>query len=137
MDNGPWAGGMYDISNKEIAKTVTQEKWTKGRNYVLDLQAEIKENNIQKFQYKRLEHIRGFFCHLAMLFEICFPYIKGYHLTSAKYLPKRDKEGWKIYKLQWIGYFEGRVETGSYTRSEADSMIDTMNPQENPYPTHM
>ena len=98
----------------------------------MELQVEIKDNHIQKFQYKRLERIRGFFYHLAMVFEIFFPYLKGFHLTLAKHLPKRDEEGWKLSELQWIGYAEERVETESYTRSEVDLMIDAMNPQE-PY----
>ena len=121
---------MYDTYNQQITKTVTQEKWTKGRNYVLELQAEIKNNYVQKFQYKILEQIRGFFYHLAMVFEIFFPYLRGFHLTLAKYLPKRDDEGWKLSELQWIGYIERRVETGAYTRSEEDLTIDAMNPLE-------
>ena len=80
----------------------------------MDLQVEIKENDTQNFQYKRLERIRVFFCHLDMVFEICFPYLTGFHLTFAKHLPKKDDESWKLSDLQWTGYVEDRVETRVY-----------------------
>ena len=31
IDNGPWAGGKYGTANQEITKTVTEEKWLKGK----------------------------------------------------------------------------------------------------------
>ena len=58
-----------------------------------------------------------------MVYEIFFPYLKGFHLTLARHLPQRDDEGWKMSDLEWIGNMENKVERGMYSRLEADSMI--------------
>jgi hypothetical protein len=49
-----------------------------------------------KFPYKRLEQIRGFMCHIAMTYKTITPFLKGFHLTLASYLPQRDLDGWKL-----------------------------------------
>ena len=43
IDNGPWAGGKYGTSNQEITKTVTEEKWKKGKEYIEALISDLKE----------------------------------------------------------------------------------------------
>ena len=123
IDNGPWAGGKYGTGNKEITKTVTEEKWLKGKGYIKELIKDLKENKNRPLEYKRLERIRGFFCHLAMVYEILFPFLKGFHLTLAKHGPQRSEEGWKLSDLEWIGHLENKVDTGKLSREEADEML--------------
>ena len=120
IDNGPWAGGKFGTNNQKITKTVAREKWHKGRNYVMELKEDIRKNPDQLFSYKRLERI-SFFCYLAMVFEIFFPFLKGFHLTLAQHLPQRNEEGWKLSDLEWVGRLEHRVEEGRMSRE--DSML--------------
>ena len=47
IDNGPWAGGVYNACNQEITKTVTQPKRDKGQQYVRDLLDEMTQNPVQ------------------------------------------------------------------------------------------
>ena len=123
LDNGPWAGGLFDTTKGKITKTVTKEKWNKGKKYIRELKEELTIDPKKKLEYKRLERIRGFLCHLAMVYDILFPFLKGFLLTLSQHLPRRDKEGWKINDLQWIGHLEGKVEQGKMTRKEAELML--------------
>ena len=65
----------------------------KARNLIFDLQHDIDMNPQGQLSYKRLERVRGFLCHMAMVYDSIFPYLKGFHLTLANHLPQRDDEG--------------------------------------------
>jgi len=95
LDNGPWAGTVYNTTTSKIQTTVTLLKWQKGRNYINLIEQELMDNPDGTFNFKMLERIRGFLCHLAMTFEILFPYLKCFHLTLCSHLPQRDTAGWK------------------------------------------
>ena len=123
VDEGPWAGGLYATVNHKITKSVPQEKWDKAKRLLAELRLEIGGNKSKKLNYKGLERIRGFLCHMAMVYEIIFPYLKGFHLTLAQHLPQRNEEGWKLTDLEWIGHVESRVEDGRYTRKQGDLLM--------------
>ena len=106
LDNGPWVGTMFDTSNGFISKTVTQAKWDKGKQLIQSLMDDISKDPTCQFEYKRLEQIRGFICHLAMTFDLFFAYLKGFHLTLSQHLPRRSDDGWKLSDLEWIAYVE-------------------------------
>jgi len=110
-DNGAWAGTIYHTSPTTIQTTVSVTKWVKGKSYINFLNNEIKDNPEVMFEYKTLEQIRGFLCHLAMTYEILFPYLKGFHLVLCAHLPKRDEEGWKLTDLEWIAHMQERLES--------------------------
>ena len=123
LDNGPWVGTMFDTENNTISKTVTQAKWNKGKALVQGLVEELNENPNTQFEYKRLEKIRGFLCHLAMTFDIFFAYLKGFHLTLSKHLPKRTDDGWKLTDLEWIAYVEERAESHKLSDAEKERLL--------------
>ena len=104
IDHGPWVGTIYHTSSEKLQKSVTQKKWDKACKYIEELQTSLSQNVDTMLDYKWLEQIRGFFCHLAMTYEILFPFLKGFHLTLASFLPKRDKEGWKMQDSVWSAY---------------------------------
>ena len=133
VDNGPWAGSIFLSSDSKIQKTVSQDKWTKGREYILELVNILAQNPQQELQFKKLEIIRGYLCHLAMTFEIIFPFLKGFHLTLCAHLPKRDEEGWKLSDLQWIGHIENQVEEKQISRVHAQELLQQhFDPNNNP-----
>ena len=96
IDEGPWAGGIYSTHNDKMQKYITLAKWQKAKNYLKELTDEVARNPNGGFSYKLLELIRGFFYHLALVYEIFFPFLKGFHLTLAQHLPKRNEEGWNL-----------------------------------------
>jgi len=106
IDNGPWAGSVFKTSTTRIQKTVTSEKWLKAKGYVKTIRDMIDESKDQSLNYKFLERVRGFLCHLALTYDIIFPYLKGFHLTLCSYLPKRDEAGWKMKDLEWIAHLQ-------------------------------
>lgn len=103
LDPGPWAGALFESTATSVTKSVTVEKWNKGRRLVEALweQLSIKDWAITPIDCKELEVARGFLCHLSMNFEFMVPYLKGFHLTLASHLRKRDKEGWKFSDKTW------------------------------------
>jgi len=124
IDNGPWAGCIYLSSESKIQKTVTKEKWTKGKEYIDDLNNLIHVKKLSTLNFKYLEKIRGYLCHLAMTFDLLFPYLKGFHQTLCSYLPKRNEDGWKIHDLEWLGFLEQEKLSGRMTEAEAEDLIN-------------
>ena len=94
----------------------------------MDLINDLKENKNRPLEYRRLERIRGFFCHLAIVYEIFFPFLKEFHLNLAKHGPQRSEEGWKLSDLEWIEHLENKVEAGRLSREEADEMLHDREP---------
>ena len=124
IDNGPWAGSIFLTSPTTIQKTVTQEKWLKAKNYIYDLVEKTKDNLDFNFEFKYLEKIRGFLCHLGMTYDVLFPFLKGFHLTLCSFLPKRNDQGWKIKDLEWIGFLESSRASGKLSDEEVQSALD-------------
>ena len=124
IGDGPWARGIYNTDHGQIRKTVTKEKWLKGRTFLQELKEEFLKDPSQSFYYKRLERIRGFFCHLAMVFTCFAPYLKGFHLTLAQHLPKCDEQGWKLSDTEWLAYVSGKIEDGMFSRTQGDVLIE-------------
>ena len=130
IDEGPWAGTIYKTSCSEVLLTVTQEKWNKGKGYIVEITKMLNWNphNFEylkdtvlpgiKLNFKYLERVRGFLCHLAMTYPILFPYLKGFHLTLCAHLPGRDKEGWKRTDLEQLGERELLREKGLIDEDE-------------------
>ena len=93
---GAWAGAILATEGGKVSKSVTKEKWSKAKLMIQELLDEITSDPLALLSFKRLEQVRGFLCHLAMTFEIMFPYLKGFHLTLASHLGGRDGSGRKL-----------------------------------------
>ena len=124
IDNGPWAGAIYTATDTLIQKTVSQEKWDKGKSYIDQLNAILNHDKDSLISYKLLEKIRGFLCHLAMTFDLIFPFLKGFHLSLCSHLPNRNEEGWKIKDLEWVGMLEQMREQGKMSDEEVREALD-------------
>lgn len=126
-ERGPWAGTIYSTKDQQISKTVSQAKWDKAKGYV----ALLKEMGQAKegADYKILEKIRGFFCHLAMTFQILFPYLKGLHLTLSSHLKNRNEEGWKIKELEWLGLLHTQVAEGKLSEEDLENLLREEDPK--------
>lgn len=126
VDKGPWAGTVFNTEGGSITMTVTQTKWNKAKAMVSELQSEIGGDRTKLLSYKRLEQIRGFFCHLALTYSILFPYLKGFHLTLSSHLPKRNEEGWKLNDLEYIAFVETQSEKQNLTEEEKQRLLSSL-----------
>ena len=114
--------GGGEASNEKYTKSVT-EKWRKGRGVIQEFMLELNVNPNKPLEFKRMERDRCFLCHMAMIFDQDFPYLKGFHLTLCSHVRRRDEEGWKTQELEWIGHVEKQLKKGKWSREEADEMI--------------
>ena len=132
IDQGPWAGTVYGTTVDEVTVSVTIDKWNKGKAYIQELidftgwdPDMTKLNDISipdvELNFKHLERVRGYLCHLAMTFPILFPYLKGFHLTLCSHLPGRDKEGWKRQDLEKIAESQVLLEKFGIQENETPS----------------
>ena len=97
QSGGAWAGTIFEITSESICKTVSQEKWDKGKRIILGLAESCNDPaNPPSLGHKDLESKRGFLVHLAMTFTNIIPFLKGLHLTIDSWRPLRDDDGWKF-----------------------------------------
>ena len=126
VDNGPWAGTIFTCTCESVGKSVTQAKWDKAKGYIDDIHASIVSSSDPVFDFKHLERVRGFLCHLSMTYTIFAPYLKGFHMILTQHLPKRNTEGWKLTENEWMDYVSHKLHAGSWTQEQYDQhMIDS------------
>jgi hypothetical protein len=98
---GAWTGTIFRIDAGSVAKTVSQEKWNKGRSIIQSLLNELAVCDQPMLDRKALERHTGFLNHLAMTFEDLNPFLKGCYLTLNAWRAGRDQEGWKMNDKSW------------------------------------
>jgi hypothetical protein len=131
---GAWAGAIFSTTDGLITQTVSQEKWTKGKDQIKELIDEFEKSTDPLFSYKRLEQIRGFLCHLSMTFETITPFLKGFHLSLSAHLPSRDDDGWKLPDRAFMAYIHDKQEKGLINEDEARSALNPPDYDDIPIP---
>jgi hypothetical protein len=89
---------------------MSQEKWEKGRAQIQELSEQLKTDPDSAFDYKWLEKIRGFLCHLNMTFQVITRFLKGFRLSLCSHLPPRDDDGWKLPDRAFMAYVHEKQE---------------------------
>ncbi|KAL7558570.1 hypothetical protein ACA910_013096 [Epithemia clementina (nom. ined.)] len=107
---GAWAGSVFKISKLHICKTTTQEKWENGNARLEKYVEAFHEKAYPCFDFKTMRSDVGFFVHQAMTYSCIMPFLKGFFLTMNMCRGKRDKEGWKMSKKEWILQLLGKIE---------------------------
>lgn len=126
--SGPWTGTIFDTRNGEISKTVAEKKWNKAKGYITTLQEILDKDANADLDYKLLEKIRGFMCHLGMTFPIIFPFLKGFHLVLSSHQRHRDEEGWMVTELEWIAMLEDQIDSGKISREDMNDKLHEDHP---------
>jgi hypothetical protein len=113
---------LFFTTDGKISQSITAEKWAKGQNAVKSLLDVIDENE-GIVDYKSLERVRGFLCHLSMTFEVITPFLKGFHLVLAKHLPRRDEDGWNFSEKHYMSYLHQKLADDEVSKTEAELML--------------
>jgi hypothetical protein len=124
VDGGAWAGAIMTTSGGRITKTTSQEKWDKAKNHIRSLLLAYSDKEDPTFDYKFLEQVRGFLCHLSMTFDRITPLLKGLHLTLAAHVPGRDKGGWKLLDNAWTAFVHQRMADGSLSFEDGEAALN-------------
>jgi hypothetical protein len=90
---GAWAGSMVTTDDSGVYVSVSQERWDKTKQILLNME-EILERNNPAFSHKQLLSDRGFLIYVARTYPAMIPYLKGIHLTIEHWRDDRDEEGW-------------------------------------------
>ena len=122
MEAGAWAGTVFRIDPKSISKSVSQEKWDKGRRIILDLKIKCEGDPSGRpmLHRKDLERSTGFLNHLTMTFEDITPFLKGFYLTLNSWRPQRDADDWKMSDKKWKQVLFDRQDRGLVTEAEVE-----------------
>ena len=120
---GAWTGTIFKITNDTITKSVSHEKWEKGRAMVRKLWEAVANqgDNRPLLDRKALERETGFLNHLSMTFEVMVPHLKGFYLTLNSWRQGRDAEDWKVSDKQWQKIILEQYHNGKITAEELDA----------------
>ena len=124
---GAWTGTIFRITKRDITKSVSQEKWQKGKAIIENLSRQISEepDGRPSLNRKELERQTGFLNHLTMTFDDMTPFLKGFYLTLNSWRPKRDANDWKMSDKSWLKYLMGQLENGVITETEFQNEVDS------------
>ena len=126
---GAWTGTIFRVLKNEITKSVSQEKWDKGKVIVSDLSnlISIHPHDRPTLNRKLLERHTGFLNHLTMTFEDMTPFLKGFYLTLNSWRSKRDDHGWRMSDKSWINCLVAKFENGSLSEEEFEKAVNGQN----------
>jgi hypothetical protein len=122
---GAWTGTIFKISSDLITKSVSQEKWDKGREMVerlLSTMLKVKDSR-PLLDRRSLEKETGFLNHLSMTFEVVTPFLKGFYLTLKSWRSQRDEGDQKLSDKRWKHLFVFQFERGEISETELDSEL--------------
>ena len=123
---GAWTGTIFRINRNVITKSVSLEKWNKGKDIIASLSNLIKDHPFERpvLNRKELERHTGFLNHLTMTFDDMTPFLKGFYLTLNSWRPKRDSHDWKMTDKTWMKCLVAQLEKGTITESDFQNMVN-------------
>ena len=104
---GHLSGRNLQLGQERCSRPVTKEMWDKALSLLNEIWDQINDcdkDHMPPLNYKHLEVVRGYMCHMAMTYHIISPFLKRFHLTLCKYFPMRDQQGWKIPDQAYMAY---------------------------------
>ncbi|KAI2511896.1 hypothetical protein MHU86_2412 [Fragilaria crotonensis] len=125
---GAWTGTIFKITKHDITKSVSQEKWMKGKLIIENLYSLIREHPLERplINRKELERQTGFLNHLTMTFDDMTPFLKGFYLTLNSWRGKRDPDDWKMDDKIWMKCLVAQMENGSITEPEFNNEVNSV-----------
>ena len=125
LQAGAWTGTIFRITPTIISKSVSQEKWEKGRGMVSQLLQDLRVGVQGRplIDRKMLEKQTGFLNHMAMTFDVVTPFLKGFYLTLNSWRSQRDEGDWKLSSKRWKRFLFARFERGEISETELDSEL--------------
>lgn len=131
---GAWTGTIFRIGSSHITKSVSQEKWDKGREITGRRLRELKSTTDSRpfLDRRSLEKETGFLNHLSMTFETMIPYLKGLYLTLNSWREGRDENDWKLSAKKWRMILCARAEREGISEEELDFALKEQEDAEAP-----
>jgi hypothetical protein len=131
---GAWTGTVFKVGSSLITKSVSQEKWERGRGIVEALLGIVNasEDGRPQLDRKQLEKETGFMNHLAMTFETISPFLKGLYLTLNSWRNGRDEGDWKVTPKRWKALLFAKLANGKISEEELDVELERVDCGEAP-----
>ena len=123
---GAWTGTVFKVGATLITKSVSQEKWERGRGIVEALARIVGSSADGRplLDRKQLEKETGFMNHLAMTFETISPFLKGLYLTLNSWRNGRDEGDWKVTPKRWKALLFAKLANGKISEEELDAELE-------------
>jgi len=126
---GPWCGAFIAERSGSLWAYVSNEKWSKAKNYISSWLKEIEMCKAHSappaLNFKHLERGRGFLVYLSRTYPSIVPYLKGIHLTLDTWRPGRGKDGWKRTKASIKDEMAAIEFDDDYTEEEVLPFLDS------------
>ena len=106
---GAWTGSIFKITRKLITKSVSVEKWKKGKDIIEKLINLIKDHSFER---------------PVLTFDDMTPFLKGFYLTLNSWRPKRDSHDLKMTDKLWMECLVAQVESGAISDLEFQNEIN-------------
>ena len=131
---GAWTGTIFKVTKESITKSVSLEKWEKGKEIINNLLKLISDHPFERpvLNRKELGRHTGFLNHLTMTFDDMTPFLKGFYLSLNSWRSKRDDHDWKIPDKMWMTCLVAQLENGAISRSEFDNAVSGQNENDCP-----
>ena len=124
LEPGPWAGTIARSNSSTVFKTVTQDKWDKGKRYLADTKASMgTKERPQTVDRKILEQVRGFFNHLCITYDFMLPYLKGLHNSIDGWRDGRNIDGWRTEEGTWEDVLNHYVIEGKLSIEASEKLL--------------
>ena len=115
------------MGKENITKSVSTEKWEKGKAVIRSLTESINHHSLGRptLNRKELERNTGFLNHLSMTFEQDMsPFLKGFYLSLNSWTSKRDSQDWKMTDKLWMQYLIANPEKDQSTDVESNMELN-------------
>jgi hypothetical protein len=98
MTPGPWVGTVTHTKGDTVVRMVSQEKWDKTRELLLELDNMLGQGPLP---LQCMMEIRGFLMNIVRTYTWMNPYLKGMHLTIDSWRQGRGEDGFKWTAKEW------------------------------------
>jgi hypothetical protein len=101
---------MFYSADGEVIKSFTQDTWDKDGTIIEWLLDEISQalDDRPTLNFKRLESVAGYTCHLSMTHEGFCPILIEIYLTLNSRRSQQDEDGWKVLD-KLLNYSHSRI----------------------------
>ena len=133
LDAQAWAGCITKTSSVEVEKTISQDKWDKGKDYMKLIKYSAgSEDSPKLINHKLLQRARGFYNHLGMTIDFLPPTLKGFHNAIDSWRDGRDTDDFRDEAFHYKDVLEAHFHNRKISEEEYENLVNEEPTSEQP-----